>query len=442
VSLAAQDQARISTLEVVPASEMERYAGRVLAGRYRIERHLASGTMGRVFIGTQLKLERHVAVKILRTSDQLADIRFKKRFCREASIAAQLAHPSIVSVYDYGETEDGDLFMVMELLPGRSLAQLMKDEGFLCPERALSIAIQIGRALRKAHSEGVVHRDLKPANIMVLTDEEGIDRVKVLDFGLVKMFAPEESDLSAPYTRDSLTRAGCMVGTPEYVAPEQALGDPVDGRVDIYSLGILLMQMVTGKLPYVGASIEAIVHQHFTAPIPQIAQLAPEVQCPEDIETIIRCAMAKVRTDRFETMSEMLAAMKTAYRNVMDESVGTEPSFAILRSEDLVPEPVGLQDATRLIAVHPSRGRRTYLLALCLMAAAMILVALAYFVTREARLLVPQPVLDPPAQKSDVLPKAPKPSPDLGSRSGKAGPPADTSPSRPVREGYKDDPYD
>src|SRR5262249_28750299 len=158
-------------------------------------------------------------------------------------------------------------------------------EGPLSPERAISISIQIARALRKAHQEGVVHRDLKPANIMVHFDDEGLDRVKVLDFGLVKVFAPEESDISSPNAQDALTRAGCMVGTPEYVAPEQALGDAVDGRADIYSLGILMFQMITGKLPYSGASVVETVNQHFTAAIPNIHESNPEIRCPVDLQT-------------------------------------------------------------------------------------------------------------------------------------------------------------
>src|SRR5688572_14646233 len=145
--------------------------GEIFVGRYQIEKLIAAGTMGRVYRGTQMRLERPVALKILKQWGPQIDQRFAKRFCREASIASQLNHPNIVSIYDYGETEDGRLFMVMEYLEGTPLHELIREEAPFTPERALAIAIQIARALRKAHAAGVVHRDLKPANVIVKTDD-------------------------------------------------------------------------------------------------------------------------------------------------------------------------------------------------------------------------------------------------------------------------------
>lgn len=325
--------------------------GRVLAGRYRIDDYLASGTMGRVYRATQLQVGRPVAVKILAAEGTL-EVRFKKRFCREASIASQLAHPNIVSVYDYGETEQGDLFMVMELLPGRSLAELLASTGPLPLERALDIAMQVARGLRKAHGQGVVHRDLKPANIMVDTDDEGIDRVKVLDFGLVKMFA-EDGD-PGPY-REALTRAGCMVGTPEYVSPEQALGDRIDGRADLYSLGVVMFQMITGRLPFSGSSILEVVNQHLTAPVPEFAAFTPRVHCPPAAEAVIRRAMAKRADERFESMSELLRALKQIWTELGQGVYGSDASLDLLDA-GLRPLLVGEPPALLEPASHAAAG--------------------------------------------------------------------------------------
>jgi serine/threonine protein kinase len=319
----------LATLPVARArrpdpDEEENLVGRIIEGRYQLTELIAEGTMGRVYLGVQLRLERPVAIKIMRQSGILADERFAKRFCREASIASQLTHPNIVSVFDYGETEDGKLFMVMEYLEGEPLSEILERHAPLPAERALAIAIQIARALRRAHDAGVVHRDLKPANVIVSTDEEGFDFVKVLDFGLVKLFARDASEVSSPFSDDELTRPGNMVGTPDYVSPEQALGDEVDARTDIYALGVLLFHMIAGRLPFVGGTIVELVKQHLDAPVPEIAAVSPGVRCPPAIEALIGRAMMKLRDHRFATTDQMLEALKGAWRDLTDESYGSE----------------------------------------------------------------------------------------------------------------------
>lgn len=407
--------------------------GHIFVGRYQIEKLIASGTMGRVYLGTQLRLERPVAIKILKQSGRgtVLDERFAKRFCREASVASQLAHPNIVSIYDYGETDDGRLFMAMEMIEGVPLDALIREEAPLTIERTLGIIIQIARALRRAHAAGVVHRDLKPANVVVKTDEEGFDFVKVLDFGLVKLFSPEESGVSTAFDEDHLTRPGNMVGTPDYVSPEQALGDEVDGRTDIYSLGVLMFQMIAGRLPFIGTSIIELVKHHLESKIPSINDVAPGVECPEDVEEIIFKAMSKLRDDRYASMDELLGALKLSWRNVTDESFGTEVSSTIPRvpvlanpnemmlvtkrtvidpSESSRPDGVGAQNAAPAKAKWPAY--------LAVGAASLLLVAVisgAFFVAEmkrsgeQVRVIVPvqpaAPALVLPAPKQAVVPE-------------------------------------
>src|SRR5688572_12989673 len=192
-----------------------RFFGQIIADRYRIEKLIARGAMGQVYAGTELDVDRPVAIKILPVREQARDQRYRRRFRREASIASRLQHPNIVTIYDFGETRAGDLFIAMERVPGRNLATLLEEEQRLPPLRALGIAIQIARALRKAHGEGVVHRDLKPDNVMVQPAEDGLDFVKVLDFGLVKVFDTEASGISPD---EEISYAGSFMGTPAYMA--------------------------------------------------------------------------------------------------------------------------------------------------------------------------------------------------------------------------------
>jgi eukaryotic-like serine/threonine-protein kinase len=283
--------------------------GRVLAGRYEIDRLLSSGGMGRVYVAKQLQLDRWVAVKLL--SPRLAeadDDRFTERFCLEAAISAKLSHPNIVTVHDYGEAEDGgDLFMAMELLEGRPLSDVLSKEGALPPERAISIAIQICRGLRAAHAEGVIHRDLKPSNVILLDelDEDQRDMLKVLDFGLVKIFEPEKHEDSGSLDKD-LTRTNSLLGSPRYMAPEQIRHEAVDPRTDIYALGVILYQMISGRLAFDGTSMIEIFNQHLSKEPPPIEG------CPVEVWTIIEKCMMKEPDERYASMHDVIRDLKAA----------------------------------------------------------------------------------------------------------------------------------
>ncbi|MEO8552174.1 MAG: protein kinase [Kofleriaceae bacterium] len=210
--------------------------GRIFDNRYEVRSVLGNGGMGTVYRGWQLSVDREVAIKVIHP--KLATVRsIAKRFLREARLSSRLQHPAIVSVFDFGQGDDGVLYIVMEFLRGRPLADELKRGQPMTVQRLVRIGTQICEALEAAHAEGIVHRDLKPHNVMLL---EG-DRVKVLDFGLAKSFAADES---------GITGTDALLGTPQYMPPEQILGKPIDQRADIYAFGCILYQMIAGTTPF------------------------------------------------------------------------------------------------------------------------------------------------------------------------------------------------
>src|ERR1700722_3379276 len=215
--------------------------GRTIGGRFKIIGVIARGGMGKVYRAEQSALGRVCAVKVLNPSYSGGqDPEFHKRFFLEASVASRLTHPNTVTIFDYGKTDDGIYFMAMEFLDGVTLHRAIRQATFLPEDRAAHIARQICRALREAHAHGVIHRDLKPANIYLVEHGDERDFVKVLDFGLVK-------NVSGDSRGEELTQTGLFMGSPKYMAPEQIRGDRVDLRTDIYALGVILYEMITGK---------------------------------------------------------------------------------------------------------------------------------------------------------------------------------------------------
>ena len=230
--------------------------GKVLAGKYRIDGFIKRGGMGAVYRGTHLMLDKPVAIKLIKpelvTSEDTV-----KRFQLEARAASQLDHPNIVTVYDLGRSDDGSLYIAMGSLNGKSLKEAVKAEGPFEPERAVDIARAIASALTLAHRNKIIHRDLKPQNIMLARDNEGHENPKLLDFGIAKTF---ETDSPA------LTSTGMILGTPQYMSPEQAEGKSVDARADLYALGIILYEMLVGKVPFDSPSVPAILVKHLKEP--------------------------------------------------------------------------------------------------------------------------------------------------------------------------------
>jgi eukaryotic-like serine/threonine-protein kinase len=276
--------------------------GRVLDGRYRIEAELGAGGAGVVYRAEHLQLGRAVAVKLLHSEfggSQNQVLRFE----REARTLAALSHPHIVTVTDYGAC-DGVPYLVMELLEGRTLQDLLREEGALPPARAFGILRETLRALAYAHGQGLVHRDLKPGNIFLQALPDAPDHVRILDFGLAKVFAGDSAE-QGPV----LTRTGAVFGTPAYMAPEQASGDAVDASTDVYAAGVVLFEMLAGHRPFSGNMGELLKH-HLLTPVPALHQVHPERVASPELGAFLNRAMGKRRGDRFPDAGAMLEALE------------------------------------------------------------------------------------------------------------------------------------
>ena len=274
-------------------------SGREIAGRYRLLQLLGAGGMGAVYRAEQISLKREVALKLLK-SELSADPALVQRFNIEAKLAAKLSHPNTVTMFDFGQDTDGTLFIVMELVSGQSLRELLGRDGALPVARALAICEQVCASLADAHAHGIVHRDLKPDNVMLTRRGKRTDVVRVLDFGIAKL-RDERGDVTAM----PVTQAGDLLGTPQYMAPEQIRGEAVDGRTDIYAMGAMLYEMLTGKLPFTGPTVMAILGKHLTdAPQPP-RQRRPDLAIPPEIEALVMQALAKAPASRPPSMEEL-----------------------------------------------------------------------------------------------------------------------------------------
>lgn len=279
--------------------------GDVLEGRYQIEDPLGEGGVGLVYRALQIKLHRRVAIKLLQ-QDVIGDEELKPRFEREALTLAAMSHPNIVSLTDYGAVR-GRPYLVMELLEGRTLREVIDQEGALEPFRALALARQVLLALAYAHPLGIVHRDLKPANLL-LQQLPCHEHVKVLDFGLVKFTPGSYLDSGV-----QLSRVGFTFGTPAYMSPEHAVGGEVDGRSDLYAVGVLLFELFTGIKPFDG-ELQDILRAHFQTPVPKLWEKRGELAGRADLQAFIERAMAKEREDRFADAGQMIAAIDVLLR--------------------------------------------------------------------------------------------------------------------------------
>lgn len=267
------------------------------ASRYILEKKLGVGGMGAVYKGWDKILLKPVAIKVLLPNSQADAI---IRFHREAKMAARLSHANILNVLDFGQNEDGDLYLVMDFLDGESLHERLKSQGgALHLAEALSIFLQICAGLYHAHSQGILHRDIKPSNIMLVEDERGLVQVKIVDFGLAKVEGAEQS----------LTTTGTRVGSPLYMSPEQAQTENVDQRSDIYSLGVLMYKTLTGKVPLAGDSFLLTLNMHVNEIPNSINDVSPDRQFPKELADIVAKTLEKDPDDRYQTAQELAEAL-------------------------------------------------------------------------------------------------------------------------------------
>jgi tRNA A-37 threonylcarbamoyl transferase component Bud32 len=273
--------------------------GRVIDDKYRIEAEIGTGGMATIYRATRLKIGDVVAIKILH-GELLREPKFAERFQREAQAAARLKHPNVVTVHDFGVSDDGIIYLVMELVEGRNLRTMIKDDGPMPTAMAAEIIRQVCAALTEAHRQNTIHRDIKPANIAVTPSDDGL-RVKVLDFGIASLRGG---------TTMTFTQTGTVLGTPAYMSPEQCLGEDLDGRSDIYSVGIVLFEMLCGVVPFNSPTATAVVMQHVQQAPPPLRVL--NVSVSPAVEAVVLRALAKRREDRQQSAKQLADELSAA----------------------------------------------------------------------------------------------------------------------------------
>lgn len=277
--------------------------GSVIASKFEIGAPLGEGAMGRVYRSKQLSLEKQIAIKVLHKHLAM-DPKVAKRFHREAKAASRLSHPNSLQIIDFGAADDGTLYIAMELLDGDDLLTVIEEQSPMSPARISGIMEQVLSALDEAHHKGIIHRDLKPENVIVVRARGDQDLVKVCDFGIAKIQETEGGS--------GITVTGFVCGTPEYMAPEQARGEELDPRADIYAAGVMLYQLLTGAVPFLAESALGIITKHLTETAVPPRSRRPELHIPESFEAICLKAMSKDRERRYTTAAQMREALERA----------------------------------------------------------------------------------------------------------------------------------
>ena len=401
----------------------KRAVGKTLEGKYRIDGFLKRGGMGAVYRGTHLMLNKPVAIKLIKP-ELVSSSEVVQRFLREARAAAHLSHPNIVTVHDLGQTPDGMLYIVMELVPGSSLKEVIQAEGAWEAKRVVRLVKAIASALGVAHRNNVVHRDLKPQNIMVTRDSDGNEIPKLLDFGIAKTLEP---------TNAALTSTGMVLGTPHYMSTEQAKGAPADRRSDLYALGVILYEMLVGSVPFDDASIPQILIKHLTEmPLPP-SSVNPGV--PPELEAIVLRLLEKDPDRRYQNAEELIEALDGVEDIAVE--IAAAPTIAVPAPTRDVTLAGGA--ATGTLRAHEVSGepkRRGMIPVLALVIAVGALVALALLFLRGRS---PEEVVEvvaeapPPARSTPVPPEAGEtsapPAAPVAAAAAPAPPVAETAPS-------------
>ena len=343
--------------------------GSIVAERYHITHRLGAGGMGRVYLAQHVKMGRQCAIKVLHPA-MAGDADAIGRFNREAANASRIDHPNVAAIYDFGETQDGLLYLAMQYIEGETLTQLMRRTGALTPLRASDITRQAAEGLHAAHAIGIVHRDLKPDNIMVSTDADGLDSVKVVDFGIAK---------ATGELAQGVTRTGIVVGTPEYMSPEQLAGEPVDGRSDQYSLAMVAFNMLTGELPFPAASTGTLVVMRLTERPRTLAEVRPEVAWPEALEAVMAKALDRDPARRYATSREFAHAFHSAAAMMATRAVAA-PAARVASTPPSSSAPTRIAPQTVMMAgnvASPQRSRRMHWSAVGIVAFVLVASAVA-----------------------------------------------------------------
>ncbi len=330
-----------------PAPVVDGRIGQVVSGRYRIQQLLGEGGMGAVYLAEHTHMKKRVALKLLH-AEMSQNPEVSARFEREAVAAAHIEHPNVAAATDFGKTDDGSFFLVLEYLEGTNLRDAVA-AGPLGIARALHISRQIALALDRAHEQGIVHRDLKPENVMLVRRDDDPDFVKVLDFGVAKVTDAAMAERAAANPSQPLTRLGTVIGTPEYMAPEQALGEAVTAESDLYAVGVMLYEMLTGLHPFQTNDRVAMLSFHIVAPVPAMKDRAPGVDVPPEVEGVVRSLLEKEAKKRPSSGKALAAAIEAAaFASGLDIGSSTPAPRASLAQ---IP---AASSSQRLVAAPPS----------------------------------------------------------------------------------------
>jgi serine/threonine-protein kinase len=306
---AREDEPLADGDELIPVSDEQERVGTTVGERYRITALIGMGGMGAVYRAEHIHMKKQVALKVLhREMTVLPEV--VARFEREAIAAARIEHPNVVQARDFGRLEDGAYYLVLEHVDGETLSHVLEHEEFTIG-RSLQVALQVAQALGAAHEQHIVHRDLKPDNVMMVRGPSAFERIKVLDFGIAKVSIHERGQSQRP-----LTRMGSVFGTPEYMAPEQAAGQRVDHRADLYALGLLLYRMIAGHAPFTAKHINQVLMMQITQPVPELPDTVPG-----EVTDVIHKLLEKTPDDRFQSADEVVTSLLQLLEGVPGETL-------------------------------------------------------------------------------------------------------------------------
>jgi serine/threonine-protein kinase len=361
--------------------------GSIVAERYHVVRKLGEGGMGTVYLAEHVKMGRKSAVKVMNPG-MGHDADAISRFNREAANASRINHPNVAGIYDFGETADGLIYLAMEYVEGEPLTAVVEAGGALPPLRAADITRQAAEALTVAHELGIVHRDLKPDNIMIARHRDGSDCVKVVDFGIAK---------AANAEAQKVTRTGLVVGTPEYMSPEQLAGDPLDGRSDIYSLGLVAFHMLSGSSPFPSETSQESMIMRLTERPRSLADMKPGVKWTPAVQAVMDRALARDAKARFPTAREFGQALHAAVLEMPGVTDGVAGTLVMGAPTTTVPR-------TRVSAGEPAApGRRAPMLAAAGVIGALLLGGAVYAMRQGAT--TPLTAAAPAPAPADTMPR-------------------------------------